>query len=503
MKKLLALVLVVLIMMSTLSVISVGAQEVSDYVFELDTPISVDTEGTYVFEYTVEESGVYDFIASDDGWDYVYIYRDEMTGDGWVDTIELYDYPYFSYILQSGSTYYFEVERNSDTSVDHTVSLRKTDWWNIRPIETYNIEECYFVNYRPEFYQFSPDEGGPYEFFSMGGEDHSFVALYDSNWECLATSDYMDENWSFYLMYDYEAGEEYYFEVYGYTEDGEDGYMDMYLCPYEEPDDGESNIESIEVLKDPNVTVYEEGFKPDFMGMEIEVTYKDGTSHTVVADEDTLGYYYVEESLYVSISDDVLSIDIFEDFESEEEYIIYCDDFGVSYGGIDFVEPKVVVNATAENVTNNGIGMTINLEYSDGTADSLYYDVFMYYDPMEDPDLPPGVGGFYVDGYAKTDKGLVYYVVYPGRMMGVLSDYLVVTLDMEVVYNEPANALGDVDGDGEISILDASEIQRYLAQYTYLDDDALSAADTDNDGEINIIDASNIQRYLAQYITEF
>ena len=127
-----ALVLVVLIMMSTLSVISVGAQEVSDYVFELDTPISVDTEGTYVFEYTVEESGVYDFIASDDGWNYVYIYRDEMTGDGWVDTIE-----------------------------------------------TYNIEECYFVNYRPEFYQFSPDEGGPYEFFSMGGEDHSFVALYD------------------------------------------------------------------------------------------------------------------------------------------------------------------------------------------------------------------------------------------------------------------------------------------------------------------------------------
>ena len=266
-------------------------------------------------------------------------------------------------------------------------------------------------------------------------------------------------------MYDYEAGEEYYFEVCGYTEDGEDGYMDMYLCPYEEPDDGESDIESIEVLKDPNVTVYEEGFKPDFMGMEIEVTYKDGTSHTVVADEDTLGYYYVEESLYVSISDDVLSIDIFEDFESEEEYIIYCDDFGVSYGGIDFVKPKEIVNATAENVTHNGIGMTINLEYSDGTTESLFYDVVMYYDPTEDSYLPPGVGGFYVDGYAKTSKGMVYYAVYPGGLSGPLCDLVVYTLGLNIEYNNPTGTLGDVNNDGEISILDASEIQRYLAQY--------------------------------------
>ena len=42
---------------------------------------------------------------------------------------------------------------------------------------------------------------------------------------------------------------------------------------------------------------------------------------------------------------------------------------------------------------------------------------------------------------------------------------VVYTLGLNIEYNNPTGTLGDVNNDGEISILDASNIQRYLAQY--------------------------------------
>ena len=57
--------------------------------------------------------------------------------------------------------------------------------------------------------------------------------------------------------------------------------------------------------------------------------------------------------------------------------------------------------------------------------------------------------------------------------------------------------LGDVDGDGEVTIIDATCIQRKLASIPtakYFE----SAADTDGDGEVTIIDATAIQRHLVQ-----
>ena len=56
---------------------------------------------------------------------------------------------------------------------------------------------------------------------------------------------------------------------------------------------------------------------------------------------------------------------------------------------------------------------------------------------------------------------------------------------------------GDADLDDEVTILDATKIQRYLASLEDLDDDALACADADTDGEVSILDATEVQRYLA------
>ena len=56
--------------------------------------------------------------------------------------------------------------------------------------------------------------------------------------------------------------------------------------------------------------------------------------------------------------------------------------------------------------------------------------------------------------------------------------------------------LGDVDSDGEVTIIDATFIQRKLASL-HVESYNETAADTDGDGEITILDATFIQRWLA------
>ena len=59
--------------------------------------------------------------------------------------------------------------------------------------------------------------------------------------------------------------------------------------------------------------------------------------------------------------------------------------------------------------------------------------------------------------------------------------------------------LDDVNDDGEITISDVTDIQRYLAELIILNDNQLAAADTNRDGTVDISDATALQMYLADY----
>lgn len=62
--------------------------------------------------------------------------------------------------------------------------------------------------------------------------------------------------------------------------------------------------------------------------------------------------------------------------------------------------------------------------------------------------------------------------------------------------------LGDVDGDNDITIIDVTEIQRYLAHKTTFDNVKSLCADAEKDGVVSIMDATQIQRFIAHIITE-
>lgn len=60
---------------------------------------------------------------------------------------------------------------------------------------------------------------------------------------------------------------------------------------------------------------------------------------------------------------------------------------------------------------------------------------------------------------------------------------------------------GDINQDGEVTISDVTEFQRYLANMIEFDDAQLAVADTNGDGNITIADVTQMQRYLAQLIS--
>lgn len=63
--------------------------------------------------------------------------------------------------------------------------------------------------------------------------------------------------------------------------------------------------------------------------------------------------------------------------------------------------------------------------------------------------------------------------------------------------------IGDVDGDGEVNIMDATLVQRSVAKLTQFTEAQQSAGDTNKDGDISVVDATIIQRFVAKLIEAF
>lgn len=65
--------------------------------------------------------------------------------------------------------------------------------------------------------------------------------------------------------------------------------------------------------------------------------------------------------------------------------------------------------------------------------------------------------------------------------------------------DEITGIIGDSDNDGEITIIDATNIQRYIAKVSDENDISLELCDCDGDTKVTVSDATIIQRYVASY----
>lgn len=66
------------------------------------------------------------------------------------------------------------------------------------------------------------------------------------------------------------------------------------------------------------------------------------------------------------------------------------------------------------------------------------------------------------------------------------------------VENETENAsiYGDVNGDGVITVVDATDVQKHIVGLEELTADSQLIADVDGDGVVTVMDATSIQKYI-------
>lgn len=148
-----------------------------------------------------------------------------------------------------------------------------------------------------------------------------------------------------------------------------------------------------------------------------------------------------------------------------------------------------VAEGTSSKPTSLYWNMTLNtktydvLIYKDGITDGeLYLEFKDLYDTYCLVDLPAGEYEVYVisrNSFSQTDS----------------MNSVAFTIE-----EDGEGLLGDVDCDKEVSVIDATKIQLFLAQRTSLSQNQQALGDVDKDGSLSVIDSSIIQKYIAGII---
>jgi len=108
----------------------------------------------------------------------------------------------------------------------------------------------------------------------------------------------------------------------------------------------------------------------------------------------------------------------------------------------------------------------------------------------------------------QSDYGMSYLIGYDVEPTDLMAYYLDTEKDsiggtfVIKALTSYTGAIGDVDGDGNMTIIDATYIQRYLAGLIELDARQINLADTDLDDSVTVIDCTRIQRILAGFHDE-
>lgn len=124
------------------------------------------------------------------------------------------------------------------------------------------------------------------------------------------------------------------------------------------------------------------------------------------------------------------------------------------------------------------------------------YDVKIYRSGETEPYLEVND---VTETYTQVDlpSGSYEAVVYTKNAVGSTKSMNVAKFTVEKGADYP---LGDVDVDSKVTVIDATEIQLFMADLTDITNAQQLLADTDRDGSVSVLDATKIQLYLAELI---
>ena len=265
----------------------------------------------------------------------------------------------------------------------------------------------------------------------------------------------------------------------------------------------QNTVSSVKMTRLPNIAAYSQYYSPDWVGAQITVTNTDNTTKTVTLSRDNLTYrnYMWGNGWTAQVEIDGVIATITETYDWDEDTDeLIRTYFVLSYAGktceitgMTYREDKNVVSVEVEDYSVTGENMLVTALFEDGTSESVRFSDTYSFGTGFSPD---------VKMYAAfTEKGMLPYRMITAT--DIDNDVYVFGQYVDVDGGQGETFLrGDVDGDGEVTIADATLLQRYFAEYAVADRARIvKCGDANCDGKLNIRDVTAIQRYLADFST--
>lgn len=255
----------------------------------------------------------------------------------------------------------------------------------------------------------------------------------------------------------------------------------------------ENPVASVAVVRLPDKPVYSRYYSPDWRGMQVRVTNDDGTVNTVTLSDSNMVYGFNRNLGYYTgfDCDGVTGMIYTRNNRSQEQFFLSVAGSECEITGLTYRTDKTVTAVQVEDFTPTGENMLVRANYEDGTTESFRLT------DVKDSSLGWTPDFYYVR--AMSDKGLLSFQVTTSQG-AEYHDYDLLILEQQVRLDNSAQQaiLGDVNGDGAVTIADATRIQQYLAEFSVPNAGLLTArGDVTGDGVVNIKDVTAVQRYLA------
>ena len=162
-------------------------------------------------------------------------------------------------------------------------------------------------------------------------------------------------------------------------------------------------------------------------------------------------------------------------------------------------QSNLIHNAYSNVIKGVFTNPQVPTQYNGDTFISLTFEV-----------IGSGTASVYLDtqyltlGYVKGNKLNQASVVNNSKVCDVtgIAGFEKVSVNASTVFVGDVT-LGDVNMDGDITVVDATEVQRYVAQLVAFTNDQFTAADVDHDGTITVKDATTIQKFVVDLISNF
>ena len=253
----------------------------------------------------------------------------------------------------------------------------------------------------------------------------------------------------------------------------------------------ENTVSSLEVVKLPDKPTYSQYYSPDWRGLQVRVTKKDGTKKTYTFSDSNMVYgfngnifgHYVGAEL-----DGMTCVVNYSGDEDDREYTLYYAGQSAPVTGMTYRKDPTVTDVKVEDFSQTGENMLLKVTYENGTKEDIRLT-----------DVKACERGWLAEalyGRALTDKGVLPY--YIAVFEGMPYDVSVFGINVKLDKPATADVRGDVTGDGKVTVDDATRLQSYLAEYSVPNVQKIKkCGDANRDGVIDIRDITAIQRYLA------